>query len=259
MPAYDMWFDNTYVKRWGQANDTEVHVDHVNQADFPARAAAEVAAQSGHDLFQFLSPPAAYEDQVVASTTSSRRSTKKLGKMGRVARRRPTTRGRRSTSASPTTTSRTPCTTAPTLGRGRAQRRRRWDDVRKAAPKLKATGHPIGIGMSQELDSNMALIALMMCFGGFLQNEEQPGHAEQQGHARRAQLHARHLQARDDERGLRAGRRPRTTRPSSPGRLSLALNAISITRTRRAREPSSRQDIASPDPEGRRAGSGSST
>ena len=57
--AYDKWFDNVYVKRWGQANDTEVRVDHVNLAELPSRAASEVAAQSGHDLFQFLSPPAA--------------------------------------------------------------------------------------------------------------------------------------------------------------------------------------------------------
>jgi multiple sugar transport system substrate-binding protein len=47
-----------------------------------------------------------------------------------------------------------------------------WDHVRKAAPKLKAAGHPIGIGMSNELDSNMANIAFMMCFGSFIQNEE---------------------------------------------------------------------------------------
>jgi multiple sugar transport system substrate-binding protein len=46
-----------------------------------------------------------------------------------------------------------------------------WDHVRKAAPKLKQIGHPIGIGQSQELDSNMALFAFLMCFGSFLQNE----------------------------------------------------------------------------------------
>jgi multiple sugar transport system substrate-binding protein len=46
-----------------------------------------------------------------------------------------------------------------------------WENVRKAAPKLKNIGHPIGIGMSNELDSNMANIAFLMCFGAFLQNE----------------------------------------------------------------------------------------
>ena len=45
-----------------------------------------------------------------------------------------------------------------------------WDNVRKAAPKLKAAGHPIGIGQSNELDSNMALIAFGMCFGSFIQD-----------------------------------------------------------------------------------------
>ena len=43
----------------------------------------------------------------------------------------------------------------------------------KAAPKLRAMGHPIGVGMSNEIDSNMALMAMMMCFGSFIQNKEQ--------------------------------------------------------------------------------------
>ena len=30
VPAYDKWFDNVYIKRWGAANDTEVIVDKVN-------------------------------------------------------------------------------------------------------------------------------------------------------------------------------------------------------------------------------------
>src|SRR5918995_2953678 len=81
VPAYDVWFDNTYVKRWGQANDTEVRVDHINQADIPARAAAEVAAQSGHDLFWFLSPPAQYEDQVINHNEIVQEVTKRRGKM----------------------------------------------------------------------------------------------------------------------------------------------------------------------------------
>jgi len=46
-----------------------------------------------------------------------------------------------------------------------------WDNVRKAAPLLKAHGHPIGIGQSAELDSNMALMSFLMCFGAFVQNE----------------------------------------------------------------------------------------
>ena len=61
VPGYDKWFDGTFTKEWGAKNNTNVVVDHVTTAEIPARAAAEVAAKRGHDLFMFVSPPAAYE------------------------------------------------------------------------------------------------------------------------------------------------------------------------------------------------------
>ena len=65
VPAYDEWFNGTYVKEWGAANDTEVVVDNINLGLIPSRAAAEVSAQQGHDLIMFLSPPSVYEEQTV--------------------------------------------------------------------------------------------------------------------------------------------------------------------------------------------------
>ncbi|HKC40323.1 MAG TPA: twin-arginine translocation signal domain-containing protein, partial [Gemmatimonadales bacterium] len=64
VPAYDAWFDK-YAKDWGTAKGVEVTVDHISLADLTTRANAEVAAQQGHDLFQFLSPPGAFEPQVL--------------------------------------------------------------------------------------------------------------------------------------------------------------------------------------------------
>ena len=87
VPAYDTWFDNTYTKVWGRKNDTEVIVDHINLTDLPARAASEVAARSGHDIFQHLSPPAAFEDQVLNLRDVVQDVTKKLGPMKGLARR----------------------------------------------------------------------------------------------------------------------------------------------------------------------------
>ena len=87
VPAYDTWFDNTYTKVWGRKNDTEVIVDHINLTDLPARAASEVAARSGHDIFQHLSPPAAFEDQVLNLKDVVQDVTKKLGPMKGLARR----------------------------------------------------------------------------------------------------------------------------------------------------------------------------
>ena len=47
-----------------------------------------------------------------------------------------------------------------------------WDHVRAAAPALKAAGYPLGIGLSNEPDSNLALLDLMAAFGSFLQHED---------------------------------------------------------------------------------------
>lgn len=44
-----------YVKEWGKKNDTEVTVDNVGVTTLNSRAAAEVSAKQGHDLFLFLS------------------------------------------------------------------------------------------------------------------------------------------------------------------------------------------------------------
>src|SRR2546430_8385294 len=65
VPGYDKWFDNTFTKEWGAKNNTNVIVDHIAIAEVNARAAAEVSAKKGHDLFMFLAPPAAYERQVL--------------------------------------------------------------------------------------------------------------------------------------------------------------------------------------------------
>jgi multiple sugar transport system substrate-binding protein len=41
-----------------------------------------------------------------------------------------------------------------------------WDDLLRAAPKLKKTGHPVGIAISSTEDSNAALYPLLWSFGG---------------------------------------------------------------------------------------------
>ena len=54
-----------YTKEWGAKNGTEVIVDHMSATEINARGAPEAAAKKGHDLFLFISPPAAYENQVI--------------------------------------------------------------------------------------------------------------------------------------------------------------------------------------------------
>ena len=87
VPAYDKWLDGTYAKQWGEANDVEVKIDHINNALLYSTGAAEVAAQSGHDLFWFISPPASFQKQAIPVTDLVQEVSKKVGRMTRVARK----------------------------------------------------------------------------------------------------------------------------------------------------------------------------
>src|SRR4051812_32611289 len=172
VPAYDDWFDNTWVKQWGQKNDVNVKVEHINNTLLDTRAASEVAAGSGHDLFMNLHPMAAYEDQVINHAPIIQEIQKKVGKYGDLAKRATYNPKTKKYFAISDNYVPDPVVWRHDLWNGIGEAPFTWEHVRKAAPKLKALGHPIGIGQSQELDSNMALMAFMMCFGSFLQNEE---------------------------------------------------------------------------------------
>jgi multiple sugar transport system substrate-binding protein len=230
VPAYDKWFDNVYTKAWGRANDTEVIVDHINQADIPARAAAEVSAQSGHDLFWFLAPPAQYEDQVVNHADVVQQIRKKVGKMADVCFRSTYNPRTKKFFAFSDTYAPDPVHWRTDLWGQVGVKPTSWDNVLKAAPKLRAMGHPIGIGMSNEIDSNMAMMSLMMCFGGFIQNEKQQVVINSKG-TRDALKFGAELYKRGMSNEIFAWTAASNNQAMLAGRLSLALNAISIVRS----------------------------
>jgi multiple sugar transport system substrate-binding protein len=243
VPAYDTWFDNTYTKVWGRKNDCEVIVDHINLTDLPARAASEVAARSGHDIFQHLSPPAAFEDQVLNLKDVVQDVTQKLGPMKGLARRSTYNPKTKKWFGMADNYVPDPVHYRRDWWGEAGVRPTTWDNVLKGAAKLKADGHPIGIGMSNELDSNMALIALMQCFGAYIQNAD-------------AQVTLNTKQTRDAVQYMaNLYRRGMTSDvfawvPASnnnaflAGRISLAFNAISILRTAEGQNPGLAQNTA---------------
>ncbi|HUJ76932.1 MAG TPA: twin-arginine translocation signal domain-containing protein, partial [bacterium] len=87
VPAYDTWFDK-FAKDWGTANGVNVVVDHVPHLELPARAAAEVAANAGHDLFGFNGAglPFVYEKHTVDMTKLVAEIEKKFGKVSAAGR-----------------------------------------------------------------------------------------------------------------------------------------------------------------------------
>jgi multiple sugar transport system substrate-binding protein len=175
VPEYDKWFDGVFCKHWGQKHDTEVIVDHISLNEIPARAASEVAAKKGHDLFGFLSPPAAFEPQVIDMASVYQAVEAKHGKMIDLAHK--STYNPKSKKYFAFSDSYVPdpgnyrkdLWTPAGFPNGPDT----WDDLRAGAKKIRASsGHPCGIGMSQELDSSMVLRALLWSFGAAEQNAE---------------------------------------------------------------------------------------
>jgi multiple sugar transport system substrate-binding protein len=105
-----------------------------------------------------------------------------------------------------------------------------WDHVLKAAPKLKQRGTPIGIGMSNELDSGMALIALLQCFGAFIQNKDQQVTINSK-QTREALAFMRSLYKTGMTNEIFGWNPASNNTYLYSGKGSLILNAISATRT----------------------------
>ncbi|MBM3481090.1 MAG: carbohydrate ABC transporter substrate-binding protein, partial [Alphaproteobacteria bacterium] len=58
VPAFDDWFNNVFIREWGERNDTDVQVTNIGMTSIESRAEIEVRRQQGHDICMFLSPPA---------------------------------------------------------------------------------------------------------------------------------------------------------------------------------------------------------
>jgi multiple sugar transport system substrate-binding protein len=229
VPAYDDWFDNTWCKQWGQKNDVQVKVEHINNTLLDTRAAAEVAAQSGHDLFMSLHPLAAYEDQVIDHKPIIQEIQRKVGKygpLGQASTYNPKTKKYFAVSDNYVPD---PVIWRKELWNGVGEAPYTWDHVKKAAPKLKAAGHPLFIGQSQELDSNMALLAFMMCFGAFVQN----GHNVPTLNSKHAVDAVKFMAeiARNEDGSIYAANPATNNNYLYSGVGSMILNAISGTRT----------------------------
>jgi multiple sugar transport system substrate-binding protein len=230
VPAYDQWLDNTYVKQWGEKNDIEVKIDHINNALLPATAASEVAAQKGHDLFQFLFPPSALEKQTIPMNDVVQEITKKLGKMTDVAYRstyNPKTKRYFGVADNYVPD---PIHYRKSYWFNAGFAPNTWDNVRRAAAKLKAAGHPVGLGMSNELDSNMFLMSLMYCYGGALQTADGRPNINTKGTIDALRV-MKEIYQNGESDEVFAWTTASNNQAFLAGRLSLAVNAISIARS----------------------------
>jgi multiple sugar transport system substrate-binding protein len=174
VPTYDKWFD-AFAKKWGQDNGVQVRVDHISIADLGTATASEIAAGTGHELIELGPEAAQFEPSLIDLADINQEMTSKYGKPFGVAER---------VSYNPVTKKRYAFCHGWTIDAGdfrkslwqkagTADGPATWEDLLTVGAKIKSEqGVQVGIGMSQEIDSNMAARAVLWSYGTSLQDED---------------------------------------------------------------------------------------
>lgn len=239
VPAYDEWFNKKYAVEWGKKNDTEVTVDNIGIAGINPRASAEISAQKGHDLFLFNWPPPTVEEQTVDMKDVYQEIERKVGKpidLGVKSTYNPKTK--KYYAFSPSFTPDPVNYRQDLFGQvGLPNGPKTWDEVRTAGARVKKQfNSPVGVGLANEIDTGMAMRTIMYSFG-----------AHEQDAAGNLTLNSKQtLEAIKFVKALfQEAMTPEVftwdassnNRAMIAGKISLALNAISITRTAEKQDP----------------------
>jgi multiple sugar transport system substrate-binding protein len=233
IPAYDKeWFDTVLTKDWGEKHNTNVIVDHISIGEINARAAAEVAAQKGHDLSMFLSPPAAYEKQVIDHSDIYQEVQRKHGAPISLAVKSTFNPKTKKYFAFSDSYVPDPGNWRKDLwsGVGYPNGPDTFDQLLAGARKIRQqSGNPCGLGLSQELDTNMAMRAILWSFGGAEQDEHGNVTINSKGTVE-ALKYMRQLYKDAETSEVFTWDPSSNNRAMLAGKASYVANAISITR-----------------------------
>jgi multiple sugar transport system substrate-binding protein len=166
VPVYDQWFD-TFAKEWGAKNHVNVTIDHIPHLEIPARAAAEVAAQSGHDLFGFngAGGPFLYRRHTLDMSAIVAEMEKKYGKASTVARGLAYDTELKRWTGFPDFYINFPGLYRKDLWDEIGMKPDTWEDLRVGGAKLKAKGNPVGIGLAHSVDPTLSWRGLLYSYG----------------------------------------------------------------------------------------------
>src|SRR5437868_5168681 len=230
VPGYDKWFNGQYIKEWGEKNDTDVVVDNVGIPAINTTAAAEVSAKKGHDLFMFLWPKPVYEEEVIDHREIYEECQGKYGKPIDLAIKstyNPKTKKYFGFSDSYVPD---PVNYRKSLFDQVGMKPDTWDDIRVAGKKIKdKTGIPVGIGQAQEIDTAMAMRAVLYSFGGSEQDEQGKLVLRSKGTLEAVKfMKALYQEAMTPD--VLSWDASSNNRAMLAGKASVVLNAISVTR-----------------------------
>src|SRR5919108_345445 len=175
VPRHDKWFD-AFARDWGERVGVKVTVDHIEVTGIPARIEAEISARSGHDVIQFIAPLPQFEPSVVDLADVTQEAVRRYGDQIELCRK---------SSLNPTTNKYYAYSPGWVPDPGNYRRSlwekagfpegpSSWEELREGGTKIKRDqGIQLGIGMSQEIDSDMAARALIWSYGGSVQDEKE--------------------------------------------------------------------------------------
>src|SRR5437660_6932103 len=166
VPQYDKWFDG-FAAEWGKKNGVTVTVDHMAHLELPARAAAEVSAGAGHDIFAFNGSggPHLYEKHVVDLSSLVSEVEKKHGKVQQIGRQIAYNEGTKVWSALPAYYISFPGLYRKDLWDEIGMKPDTWEDIRVGGAKLKAKGNPVGISLGHSVDPNLSYRSILWSYG----------------------------------------------------------------------------------------------
>jgi multiple sugar transport system substrate-binding protein len=174
VPRYDKWFD-PFVQQWGSKNNVHVRVDHIDNSLIPARTAAEINAGSGHDLIEWIVPASQYETAVVDVSDVVKQIESKYGSQidyCKMSSYNPVTHKYygfcHGYAADPGDYLKSLYTDV-----GLPNGPTTYDELLTYGTEIyKKKGVRVGLGMSAEVDSNMAARAMIWSFGGSIQDAQ---------------------------------------------------------------------------------------
>jgi multiple sugar transport system substrate-binding protein len=175
VPNYDKWFDQ-FAKTWGEDNGVEVTVDHINLAELGPTLTAALDAGEGPTMVELVIAPSLFVEGVHDLTDVNMKAQELFGPQA------PTC----------TANSYLPANNmwygfchawVPDPGdydiklwteAGFPNGPSTWAELLEGGAKIKAElGVPMGLGLSPEIDSNMAMRAIIWSFGGSIQDENE--------------------------------------------------------------------------------------
>ena len=248
VPSYDTWFD-AFAKAWGDAHGVQVIVDHINIGDLVTATTSELAADSGHDIIELGPEAAQFAPNVLDMADINQQAASQFGKVFDVIPR---------ISYNPTTDSWYAFCHGWTIDCGDYRRSLwekagmpngpdTWMDLLDIGEKIrKEQGIQVGIGMSQELDSNMVARSILWSWDATVQDDADNvilGQGENRNRAIDAVKYMVDLYHRTMTPAVFAWNAASNNQDLIAGKASYIVNSISAYRSAQGTKPDIAKDV----------------